>query len=237
MASSSPGTRGAEQGTAAADMNIRKGVMTEYKHESRRPSHDASRENVAFCNGHTRKDRSPEAANYQQAFSNGIACHAAEDGSRRASVVCYRDGEECVLRKGICYSENCAGVTDENLNESSAARLKPDDDCPTRRKRSFAASSEESLLSIFKQAAVPFFLGGLGTVFAGLILDTVQFWPPFEHVTELFIVVPPLLGLKGNLEMTLAARLSTQANLGNMDTPRKVWDIAVGNMALVQSVA
>ncbi|KAH7986455.1 hypothetical protein HPB52_024963 [Rhipicephalus sanguineus] len=205
------GTRGAEQGTAAADMNIRKGVMTEYKHESRRPSHDASRENVAFCNGHTRKDRSPEAANYQQAFSNGIACHAAEDGSRRASVVCYRDGEECVFRKGICYSENCAGE-----------------------KRSFAASSEESLLSIFKQAAVPFFLGGLGTVFAGLILDTVQFWPPFEHVTELFIVVPPLLGLKGNLEMTLAARLSTQANLGNMDTPRKVWDIAVGNMALVQ---
>ncbi|XP_037502789.1 solute carrier family 41 member 1 [Rhipicephalus sanguineus] len=108
---------------------------------------------------------------------------------------------------------------------------------PYQEKRSFAASSEESLLSIFKQAAVPFFLGGLGTVFAGLILDTVQFWPPFEHVTELFIVVPPLLGLKGNLEMTLAARLSTQANLGNMDTPRKVWDIAVGNMALVQCQA
>lgn len=218
-------------------MNIRKGVMAEYKHESRRPSHDASRENVAFCNGHTRKDRSSEAAKHQQAFSNGIACHPAEAGSRRASVVCYRDSEECVFRKGICYSDNCAAVTDENLNESSAARLKPDDDCPTRRKRSFAASSEESLLSIFKQAAVPFFLGGLGTVFAGLILDTVQFWPPFEHVTELFIVVPPLLGLKGNLEMTLAARLSTQANLGNMDTPRKVWDIAVGNMALVQCQA
>uniref|UniRef100_A0A224YL55 Divalent cation transporter n=1 Tax=Rhipicephalus zambeziensis TaxID=60191 RepID=A0A224YL55_9ACAR len=231
------GTRGAEQGTAAADMNIRNGVMAEYKHESRRASHDASRENVAFCNGHARKDRSPEAAKHQQVFSNGMSCHAPESGSRRASVVCYRDGEECVFRKGICYAENCAALTDENLNESSEARLKPDDDCPIRRKRSSAASSEESLLSIFKQAAVPFFLGGLGTVFAGLILDTVQFWPPFEHVTELFIVVPPLLGLKGNLEMTLAARLSTQANLGNMDTPRKVWDIAVGNMALVQCQA
>ncbi|KAL1482832.1 hypothetical protein MTO96_033514 [Rhipicephalus appendiculatus] len=184
-------------------MNIRNGVMAEYKHESRRASHDASRENVAFCNGHTRKDRSPEAAKHQQVFSNGMSCHAPEGGSRRASVVCYRDGEECVFRKGICYSENCAALTDENLNESSEARLKSDDDCPTRRKRSLAASSEESLLSIFKQAAVPFFLGGLGTVFAGLILDTVQFWPPFEHVTELFIVVPPLLGLKGNLEMTL----------------------------------
>ncbi|XP_037280772.1 solute carrier family 41 member 1 isoform X3 [Rhipicephalus microplus] len=239
MASSSPGTRGAEQGTLNADMNNRNGVMAEYKHESRRASHDASHENVAFCNGHTRKDRSPEVVKpQQQVYSNSMSCHAPEGGSRRASVVCYRDGEECVFRKGICYSENCAALTDENLNESSAARLKPEDDCSARKKRSLvASSSEESLLSIFKQAAVPFFLGGLGTVFAGLILDTVQFWPPFEHVTELFIVVPPLLGLKGNLEMTLAARLSTQANLGNMDSPRKVWHIAVGNMALVQCQA
>lgn len=220
-------------------MNNRNGVMAEYKHESRRASHDASHENVAFCNGHTQKDRSPEVVKpQQQVYSNSMSCHAPEGGSRRASVVCYRDGEECVFRKGICYSENCAALTDENLNESSAARLKPEDDCSARKKRSLvASSSEESLLSIFKQAAVPFFLGGLGTVFAGLILDTVQFWPPFEHVTELFIVVPPLLGLKGNLEMTLAARLSTQANLGNMDSPRKVWHIAVGNMALVQCQA
>ncbi|KAL3183378.1 hypothetical protein MRX96_000341 [Rhipicephalus microplus] len=191
---------GVEQGTSNADMNIRNGVMAEYKHESRRASHDAPHENVAFCNGHTRKDRSPEVVKpQQQVYSNSLSCHAPEGGSRRASVVCYRDGEECVFRKGICYSENCAALTDENLNESSAARLKPEDDCSARKKRSLVASSEESLLSIFKQAAVPFFLGGLGTVFAGLILDTVQFWPPFEHVTELFIVVPPLLGLKGNL--------------------------------------
>lgn len=31
----------------------------------------------------------------------------------------------------------------------------------------------------------------------------------FEEVSELYIVVPALLGLKGNLEMTLASRLST----------------------------
>lgn len=218
-------------------MNIRNGVKSEYKLESRRLSHDADRDNAGFCNGHVRTERSADTAKHQQIFSNGSSCHSPETGSRRASVVCYRDGEECVFRKGSCYSENCAAVTDENLNESSAVRLKQDDECPSRRKRSFVAIAEEPLLSTFKQAAVPFFLGGLGTVFAGLILDTVQFWPPFEHVTELFIVVPPLLGLKGNLEMTLAARLSTQANLGNMDTPRKVWDIALGNMALVQCQA
>jgi len=32
----------------------------------------------------------------------------------------------------------------------------------------------------------------------------------FVDVPELMILVPPLLGLKGNLEMTLASRLSTQ---------------------------
>ncbi|KAL1419086.1 hypothetical protein MTO96_005202 [Rhipicephalus appendiculatus] len=57
------------------------------------------------------------------------------------------------------------------------------------------------------------------------------------NVTELFILVPALLGLKGNLEMTMAARMSTQANLGNMDTLREQWKSASGNMALVQCQA
>ena len=36
-----------------------------------------------------------------------------------------------------------------------------------------------------------------------------QHWEAFQHITEIFILVPALLGLKGNLEMTLASRLST----------------------------
>ncbi|WP_407809643.1 SLC41A family transporter, partial [Staphylococcus aureus] len=63
---------------------------------------------------------------------------------------------------------------------------------------------------------------------AGLILDKVQDWPVFKNVSELFILVPALLGLKGNLEMTLASRLSTQANLGNLDTVKEQWKIAGG---------
>ena len=39
-----------------------------------------------------------------------------------------------------------------------------------------------------------------------------QHWDVFVHVSEVFILVPSLLGLKGNLEMTLASRLSTQAS-------------------------
>ena len=36
-----------------------------------------------------------------------------------------------------------------------------------------------------------------------------QYWPVFTRVTELFVLVPVLLNLKGNLEMNLASRLST----------------------------
>lgn len=36
-----------------------------------------------------------------------------------------------------------------------------------------------------------------------------QHWGAFQYITEIFILVPALLGLKGNLEMTLASRLST----------------------------
>lgn len=56
----------------------------------------------------------------------------------------------------------------------------------------------------------------------------------FAHVRELFILVPALLGLKGNLDMCLASRLSTQANLGNMTSKREVVKMIYGNFALVQ---
>ena len=38
---------------------------------------------------------------------------------------------------------------------------------------------------------------------------SLQHWTVFTEVSEVFILVPALLGLKGNLEMTLASRLST----------------------------
>ena len=53
----------------------------------------------------------------------------------------------------------------------------------------------------------------------------------------MYILVPALLGLKGNLEMTLASRLSTQANLGHMDTKSQKWTLIVGNLALIQCQA
>lgn len=56
----------------------------------------------------------------------------------------------------------------------------------------------------------------------------------FEQVSELFILVPVLLNLKGNLEMNLAARFSTSANMGDLDHPETRNALVWGNLALIQ---
>jgi solute carrier family 41 len=99
------------------------------------------------------------------------------------------------------------------------------------------SQSTESLKALIFQVFIPFLIAGCGTVAAGIVLDIVQTWPVFLNVTQLFILVPALLGLKGNLEMTLAARISTQANLGQLDNLREQWKMTYGNMALVQCQA
>ena len=50
-------------------------------------------------------------------------------------------------------------------------------------------------------------------------------------------MVPALLGLKGNLEMTLASRLSTQVNVGGFDDAKRKWRIIGCNVALNQVLA
>jgi solute carrier family 41 len=53
-------------------------------------------------------------------------------------------------------------------------------------------------------------MSGLAMVGAGLLLQHVQTtWRLFTAAPEILMLVPTLLGLKGNLEMTLASRIST----------------------------
>ncbi|XP_051238330.1 solute carrier family 41 member 2 [Dicentrarchus labrax] len=92
----------------------------------------------------------------------------------------------------------------------------------------------ETVCSIVIQILVPFLLAGFGTVSAGMLLEVVQNWDVFQEITEIFILVPAVLGMKGNLEMTLASRLSTAVNAGKMETAREKWMLIIGNLALKQ---
>ncbi|PZC80361.1 solute carrier family 41 member 1 isoform X1 [Helicoverpa armigera] len=101
-------------------------------------------------------------------------------------------------------------------------------------KQPLSGKKEERWWNTLMQVAVPFFIAGCGTIGAGLVLGTVRDWDVFINVSAIFVLVPSLSGLKGNLDMCLASRLSTQANLGNMKSSREVISMVVGNISLVQ---
>uniref|UniRef100_A0A3B3R5F5 Solute carrier family 41 member n=1 Tax=Paramormyrops kingsleyae TaxID=1676925 RepID=A0A3B3R5F5_9TELE len=93
---------------------------------------------------------------------------------------------------------------------------------------------KESPLAMALQILLPFLLAGFGTVSAGMVLDVVQVRELVLLQSKPFLMVPALLGLKGNLEMTLASRLSTAVNVGKMDSPIEKWNLIIGNLALKQ---
>lgn len=92
----------------------------------------------------------------------------------------------------------------------------------------------EKWYSVTLQIFIPFMIAGMGTIGAGLVLGSVEEYDVFKEVKSLYILVPSILGLKGNLDMCLASRLSTQANLGHMKTRREVFKMILGNVGLVQ---
>lgn len=87
---------------------------------------------------------------------------------------------------------------------------------------------------LWMQALTTLVIAASGLICAGWLLDAVQHWPVFLEISELIILIPILLNLKGNLEMNLASRLSTACNMGLLDTPTSRNAFIKGNLALLQ---
>lgn len=74
----------------------------------------------------------------------------------------------------------------------------------------------------------------IGLLLSGTLLERMSRWSVFVKVDKLFILVPILLNLKGNLEMNLSLRMSTAANIGELDNGRTRRALVTGNLALLQ---
>lgn len=95
----------------------------------------------------------------------------------------------------------------------------------------------QTAFAVFRQMLIPFLIAGFGSVFAGIVFSKVQTWSVFEALPQYEIMVSAFLGLVGNIETTLASRLSTHANLGTLDRPSTLKEILTGNLLLVECQA
>lgn len=119
-----------------------------------------------------------------------------------------------------------APLVDYDDNEERRKTINSDND-----------SMKETKLIILVQVCLPFLFAGLGNMSAGLVLSRVATWDVFKDVSTFLVLLPPLVGLKGNIEMTMASRLSTLANLNLLDTRYRCRRAYVSNLALVLSQA
>ncbi|KAH6919206.1 solute carrier family 41 member 1 [Coprinopsis sp. MPI-PUGE-AT-0042] len=80
----------------------------------------------------------------------------------------------------------------------------------------------EQIKWIVLESAPTLLLTTVSLLFSGKLLDQVA-------VDQLIMIIPAVLNLQGNLEMNLSARLSTAANIGELDDPVVRRALIIGN--------
>ncbi|KAN0066026.1 hypothetical protein ACQY0O_000118 [Thecaphora frezii] len=104
----------------------------------------------------------------------------------------------------------------------------------TGRVRRKGRSTLDRVWQISREALPTLVLSLFSLVFSGELLVHLARWPAFLKVDKLFILIPILLNMKGNLEMNLSLRMSTSANIGELDIRRTRETLIKGNLALLQ---
>ncbi|PWN50932.1 hypothetical protein IE53DRAFT_386750 [Violaceomyces palustris] len=124
-------------------------------------------------------------------------------------------------RGGANSARQGAGFVDRRETAGSSKRLK-------------SRGTLSRFWEIAREALPTLILSLFSLVFSGELLVHLARWPVFVKVDKLFILVPILLNMKGNLEMNLSLRMSTSANIGELDIRRTRETLIKGNMALLQ---
>ncbi|NWY76970.1 S41A1 protein, partial [Erithacus rubecula] len=123
---------------------------------------------------------------------------------------------------------NAKGVREEDALLENGSQSNESDDTSTERGAEPSPPLKETSFSIGLQVLFPFLLAGFGTVAAGMVLDVVQVgrgW--FEGLGS-----SPAPGMQEFGFSGVSSAL--QANIGQMDTPKELWKMITGNMALIQ---
>ncbi len=129
---------------------------------------------------------------------------------------------------------------DRNYDDDSDDQLRDalldHDAAPEASSRQLArgTSRRRKLWRITREALPILALSLCSLMLSGELLLHLARWPVFVKVDKLFILVPILLNMKGNLEMNLSLRLSTSANMGELDVRRTRQALVQGNLALLQ---
>ncbi|CAD6932150.1 unnamed protein product [Tilletia controversa] len=95
-------------------------------------------------------------------------------------------------------------------------------------------SLASQIWAIAREALPSLVFSVVSLILTGQLLVHLARWPVFLKVDKLFILIPILLNLKGNLEMNLSLRMSTSANIGELDIRRTRQTLIAGNLALLQ---
>ncbi|PWN19955.1 hypothetical protein BCV69DRAFT_214164 [Microstroma glucosiphilum] len=163
-----------------------------------------------------------------------------EDGEEQALVGRQRNSSESTIGASTMKSgrTRTEAPSVASLGESAVFRDRPQAPpaavISSRRRRNKSRSHLLVIWQIAKEALPTLVLSLLSLMFSGELLVHLARWPVFLKVDKLFVLLPILLNLKGNLEMNLSLRMSTSANIGELDITRTRQTLIVGNMTLLQ---
>lgn len=142
---------------------------------------------------------------------------------RRNSISGIEQGNGAEREHSITPSDVRDGVFRDRAGTAGRANRR------ANRKGLFA-----QMWQISREALPTLSLSLVSLCLSGELLIHLAKWPVFTRVDKLFILIPILLNLKGNLEGNLSLRMSTSANIGELDVRRTRETLIFGNLALLQ---